>query len=283
MIGINSILAIIFLGVTVLVWVGISLSVKGFGYYETKFTDEAETNFEKMFLFFDYRKMFVVNAISLVIIPIVVYIFSGALFYAALSLILLLLLPKITLKLLKAKRRKRINQDLPDSLAQIAGSLRSGATFTSAIEIMVSESRGPISQEFGLLIKEQKIGIKPQDALENLAERIQSEDIDLVVTASLIARDVGGNLAETFERLSVMLRRKVEMEAKIEALTSQGKLQGWVVSLLPFGIMLALSFIEPEAIGPMFTTFLGWAFLAVILLLELMGALMIRKIVTIDV
>jgi len=283
LIDINVALAIIFLGVAVLVWVTISLSVKGFGHYEKKFTDEAETNLENMFLFFDYRKMFVFNAVGLVVIPIIVYLFTDAIFYAAIALVVLLLLPKLALKLLNVKRANRINQDLPDALAQISGSLRSGATFTSAIEIMVNESKGPISQEFGLLIKEQKIGIKPQDALENLAERIQSEDIDLVVTASLIARDVGGNLAETFERLSMMLRRKVEMEGKIEALTSQGKLQGWVVSLLPFGIMLALSFIEPEAIEPMFTTFLGWGFLAVILILELMGALMISKIVSIDV
>jgi tight adherence protein B len=283
MIDINIVLVVIFLGVSALVWVAISSGVKGVGHYEKKFTDQAETNLENMFLFFDYRKMFVINMLGLVVIPIVVYVFTGALFYAGISLIVLLVLPKIVLKMLDVKRRKRMSQDLPDALAQIAGGMRSGATFTSAIETMVNESKGPISQEFGLLIKEQKIGIKPQDALENLAERMNSEDIDLVVTAALIARDVGGNLAETFERLSMMLRRKIEMEGKIEALTSQGKLQGWVVGLLPFGIMMALTFVEPEAIEPMFTTYLGWGFIAVILILELMGALMIRKLVTIDV
>jgi len=277
------ILALIFAGVSAIVWVVVSFSVKGFGFYEAKFTNQAETNLEKMFLFFDYQKIFVLNTIALIVVPIAVYLFTDVLFYSLLALIVLLALPKVTLKILDVKRRKKISQDLPDSLAQIAGSMRSGATFTSAIETMVNESKGPVSQEFGLLIKEQKIGIKPQDALENLAERIQSEDIDLVVTAALIARDVGGNLAETFERLSMMLRRKIEMEGKIQALTSQGKLQGWVVSLLPFGIMFALTFVEPEAIQPMFTTFLGWAFIVVILVLELMGALMIRKIVSIDV
>ncbi len=90
-------------------------------------------------------------------------------------------------------------------------------------------------------------------------------------------------MAETFFRLSHMLRRKIEMEGKIKALTSQGKLQGWVVAALPFGIIAALTVVEPEGIEPIFSTILGWGFLTVIIILELMGALMIRKIVSIDI
>lgn len=133
------------------------------------------------------------------------------------------------------------------------------------------------------MVKEQKLGISQKDALENLGDRVGLEELDLVVAASLIARDVGGNLSETFDRLSVMLRRKIEMEGKIKALTSQGKMQGWVVGALPFGIMLALVYVEPQGIMPMFSTFLGWGFLAAIIALEVMGAIIIRKIVSIDV
>lgn len=283
MIDINLILIVLFLGISILAWVAINATVKGYSAYETQFTSQAETNLEKMFLFFDYKKIFFINAAGLILIPILVYVFTSNVLYAIIALIILLVAPKTMLKILDTKRRNKLNEELPNALAQIAGSMRSGSTFFSAIEMMVNETKGPISQEFGLLLKEQRIGIKPEEALENLAERIQSEDVDLVVTAALIARDVGGNLSETFERLSSMLRRKIEMEGKIKALTSQGKLQGWVVSLLPFAIMLALTVVEPEGIAPMFTTFLGWGFIAVIILLELMGAFMIRKIVSIDV
>ena len=145
---------------------------------------------------------------------------------------------------------KEIVESLPDVLAQVSGSMRSGSTLNSAIETMVNESKGPVGQEFALLLKEQKMGISQQDALENLGERINSEDVDLVVTAALIARDVGGNLAETFERLSIMLRKKIEMEGKIKALTSQGKLQGWVVSMLP--LFFKDTFMIPIALAGIF-------------------------------
>jgi tight adherence protein B len=279
----NVILIVIFIAVSFLVWTVATLGSKGWSYYETKFTSNADTKFEKMFLFYDTQKVFLTNILLLIMVPLLVYFFGDSAFYAVIAFIALLFLPKLTVKILEIKRKKQIIESLPDVLAQISGSMRSGSTFNSAIEIMVNESKGPVGQEFGLLLKEQKMGISQQDALENLGERINSEDVDLVVTAALIARDVGGNLAETFERLSNMLRKKIEMEGKIKALTSQGKLQGWVVSMLPFGIIAALSYVEPEGIAPIFNTYLGWGFLATILILELLGAIMIRKIVSIDV
>ena len=107
--------------------------------------------------------------------------------------------------------------------------------------------------------------------------------MDLVISAALIARDVGGNLAEIFTRLSGSLRKKQEMEGKINALTAQGVLQGWVVSMLPFGILFALHFIEPEAMEFLWNSILGWVFLALIILLELLGGFFISRIVRIDV
>lgn len=277
------VLLVVFVVIVVVSWLLINLGATGFGVYQKTFTSTAESNLEKMFLFFDYKKMFFANMIFIVLIPLAIYGFSKSIFYAALSLIAIIFMPKVMLVVMAKRRKQAIVEALPDGLAQIAGSMRSGSTFSSSIENMVNETSGPISQEFALLLKEQKMGISQQDALENLGERIDSEDVDLVVTAALIARDVGGNLAETLERLSNMLRKKIEMEGKIKALTSQGKMQGWVVGALPFAIILALTYVEPESIGPIFSTYLGWGFLAVILLLEFMGAIMIRKIVSIDV
>lgn len=280
---IHSLLALIFVLFTAMIWFVSNLSTQAFGHYQRVFTSTAETKLEKMFMFFDYKKMFFTNVFLLVGVPAFIYLITGNAFYTVVAFLATVFSPKIILRFLDKKRKDSINQALPDALAQIAGSMRSGSTFTSSIENMVNETKGPISQEFSLLLKEQKIGISQQDALENLGDRVNLEDVDLVITAALIAKDVGGNLAETFERLSDMLRKKVEMEGKIKALTSQGKMQGWVVGCLPFGIIFALTYVEPESIGPIFTTYLGWGFLAVILLLELMGGLVIRKIVSIDV
>ena len=172
---------------------------------------------------------------------------------------------------------------MTDALAQVAGAMRAGATFLNAVESMVDETSGPISQEFSLMLREQRMGLTLSDALENVAERVQTEEMDLLITATQISRELGGNLSEIFERLSITLRRKMEMEGKIDALTSQGKMQGWVVGLLPFFIILALTLIEPESMKPIYTSLLGWIFLAIILTMELLGAVMIRKIVNIDV
>lgn len=161
--------------------------------------------------------------------------------------------------------------------------MRAGATFLIAVETLVEETSGPISQEFSLLLREQRMGLTLAAALDNVAERVQTEEMDLMVTAAQISRELGGNLADIFERLSSTLRRKLEMEGKIVALTSQGKLQGWVVGLLPFFMIAALTVVEPEAMQPIFTSLLGWCFLAVIVVMEILGAITIRKIVNIDV
>lgn len=280
---ISVILVLVFVCITLLAMSVLVIGREAFSSYEKFFTNRTESSFEKLFLFVDHRKVFVTNVALLVVIPLVVYFLTDGIFFALIALVIVIVAPRVVIRVLEAKRKKQIVEALPDALAQIAGSMRSGAGFTSAVSTMVKETKGPLSQELGLLLKEQKMGISPQDSLENLAERVELEDVDLLVTAALISREVGGNLAETLERLSSTLRRKLEMEGKIRALTSQGKLQGWVVGLLPFGIILALVQIEPEGILPIFDTYLGWGFLTVILLLELMGAVMIRKIVSIDV
>ena len=122
-----------------------------------------------------------------------------------------------------------------------------------------------------------------EEALDNLGERVGSEDMDLVVGAVLIARDVGGNLAETFSRLANTLRRKQDMEKKIKALTSQGVLQGWVVCALPFMMLVLLQFIEPDAVHAFWTSLLGWIFFGIVLILEILGGVFIRNIVRIDI
>ncbi len=160
--------------------------------YQSRFKSNADENLQKMFMFVDANRIFAANIGFIIFAPLIVYVLSGNIFYAVVVFLVILAAPKITIKLMERRRRSKIVSALPDALAQIAGSLTSGATFTSAIEHMVSETNGPISQEFGLLLKEQKIGISPQDAPANLAERVDLEEIDLVVTATLISRDVGG-------------------------------------------------------------------------------------------
>lgn len=248
-----------------------------------RFVESADRRLSRLFLFANSRYLLVAYGACLLIAPIALMALSMALPYIVIATLLIIVSPKIVLSQLEKRRRQQIDEDLPDVLAQMAGGMRAGATLNAAMIAMVEENDGPLGQEFSLTLREQRLGMRFEEAMENLGERVQSESMDLVVSASLIARDVGGNLSEIYQRLSDTLRRKHEMERRIKALTAQGVLQGWVVSLLPFGIMGALVFIEPDAISMLWGSLLGWVVLAVVFILVVLGGLMVRKIVTIDV
>jgi tight adherence protein B len=165
----------------------------------------------------------------------------------------------------------------------LGSSLRAGTSLQIALDLAIRETPAPLSQELGIVVREQRLGLALEDALESMAARLKLEEVELVVAAMTIARDVGGNLAETLDQLANTLRAKATMEGKIRALTSQGKLQGLIVGMLPIFLMLALSRMQHDAMQPLFNTVVGYLVLGVIGILEVIGFIMIRKIVTIDV
>lgn len=277
------VLVILFIGLVAVIWSFSKISLSGFERYQTVFTEHTETKLEGLFLFFNSQNVFILNIVALLLLPIAIYFLTGSLFYVVLAVLVLLFLPRVMLRFLEKKRRQAITNALPDALAQFAGGMRSGSTFLSAIELMVNETKGPISQEFSLLLREIRLGTTLNNALDSLAERVQTSEMDLVIIAAQISNEVGGNLSEIFIQLSDTLRKKIEMEGKIKALTSQGIMQGWVVGLLPFAIIAALYVVDKENIAPIFSSLLGWMFLAIILINELLGGLLIRKIVSIDI
>ncbi|HHJ14800.1 MAG TPA: hypothetical protein ENJ79_10595 [Gammaproteobacteria bacterium] len=277
------ILGLLFVGLTGLMWLLLSASLQGYARYEQRFVEHAGSRLESLFLFLDARKVFMGNLLALLGVPVGVYVLTGSVPWVVVSVLGLLAAPKLAFARLEKRRRTAIRESLPDALAQIAAAMRAGATFISAAQIMVRETKGPIAQEFALFLREQKLGLTLEEGMDNLAERVDLEEMDMVATAVQVARELGGNLAEIFERLSDTLRRKLEMEGKINALTSQGRLQGWVVGLLPLFIMLALNNMEPEAMQALFGSILGWGFLGVIGVLTVLGGLSIRKIVAIDI
>lgn len=276
-------LVLLFAGTTLLAWAAIVGSSQAVAAYRNRFTEAAHENLSKMFVFVDTRRVFRVNLLAVIALPALTYLLTGNWILVAGSVVLAFAAPSYLYKHLAKRRLDTIEAGLPDALAQLAGAMRAGSTLSIAMENLVRETKGPISQEFALVLKEQRVGVPLEDALENLSTRIGSENVDLVVAAALVAKDVGGNLAEILDRLSRTLREKIAMEGKIKALTAQGKLQGWVVGLLPVGLILVLSQMEPYAIQALLSTVGGWVWLSLLILLEVMGLWMIRKIVAIDV
>jgi len=184
---------------------------------------------------------------------------------------------------LRKRRLRKFEEQLPDALMMLSGGLRAGAGLTSAIQQLVAEAQNPLAQEFSLILREQRLGVTMEQSLNNLGRRVPTQTTVLVVSAMRIASETGGGLAETLERTSVTIRSRLQMEGKIDALTAQGKLQAWVVGSLPVALMLILNKMEPEAMGMLWHTRLGWATLVVLAFLEFMGVYLIRRITSIDV
>jgi tight adherence protein B len=216
-------------------------------------------------------------------LPLLVWLLTGSPFLAVMAAISGAVAPRLTWRVLRARRTDKLVLQLPDGLTMMSGAMRAGAGLQGALELVVKESPAPLSQEFSILLREQRLGLPLEESLQGLGQRLKLEDINLFVSALTIAKEVGGNLSEVLERLASTLRAKAVMEGKIKALTSQGKLQGIIVGLLPVFLGGVLYAMDPLSMLPMFTTWYGWATMAVIAVMLLLGGVFIKKIVTIDV
>lgn len=251
--------------------------------YRASMSENARTTLADMFVFVDVGKYFTFYFIAVIVLPLLVYGLSEYFLLGLLTFIGLLVAPHVGLKVLYQRRLRKIEQQLPDALSMLSGSLKAGSSLTIALDQLVYDSPPPISQEFSLMVRERKLGVDVDVALGNMERRIPLEDFTILLSAIRISREVGGNLSETLDVVADTLRKKLAMEGKIASLTAQGKLQGLVMSCLPLMLMLVLFKLEPAAMSMLFHTKLGWAVLALVLVMELLGYLSIRKITRIDV
>lgn len=255
----------------------------GYAAYRQRFTTQARSRLEEAFVFVDPNKVFLLSVLGVAVVPPLLWKLTGLVALPVALGVLALVLPRLAYAFINRRRRAKLVVQLPDVLLMLASSLRAGTSLQIAMDLAIRETPAPLSQELGLVMREQRLGMAMEEALEGMAARLKLEEVDLVVTAMTIARDVGGNLAETLDQLAHTLRAKAIMEGKIRALTSQGKLQGLIVGMLPLFLMFVLSYMQHDAMAPLFNTVIGYIVLGVIGLLELIGFLVIRKIVAIDV
>jgi len=251
--------------------------------YHQSFMEQARVNLADMFLFVDPAYLYSINLTVLVVVPLVLWLVTGNLLVAALAVLVLAVVPKKVYRWLKQRRLDKIQEQLPDALMMMSGTMKAGLGFAPALEAQVKDGDPPLAQEFALVLREQHLGVKTEDALEHLSERVPILDMKLFVSAVGISREVGGNLAESLKTVSETLRRRLIMERKVKALTSQGKLQGIVMALLPVAIAGYLYWMYPDTMAPMFNTWTGYAVIAVCLVLEYIGYKLCVKIMTIDI
>lgn len=258
-------------------------SVVFWGRYQETFTEQARFNLADLFLFMDTRGLFRLNIVAMVLVPALLWLVTGNLLLAVATLVLIVVLPKKVYALLRQRRIDKIQQQLPDGLMMVAGSMRAGLGFTPALESLARDVEPPLAQEFALVLREQRMGVKLDDALQHFNNRVPVQDVTLFVSAVGISREVGGNLAESLASLAETLRRRLIMEGKVKSLTAQGRLQGIVMAMMPVGLIGFLSFAYPDTMHAMYHTPMGWVVIGIAAVMEYLGYRMCRKIMSIDI
>lgn len=261
--------------------------------YASEYTTDTARQFEDLFLFISPKQMLSLSRIIGVMVFFMLFFAVGnmnsLLGFIRGSVVgfiggcLALFLPRIILRVLKVRRLERFNFQLVNGLNSMSNSLKAGFSIQQAIESVVNEGENPISQEFGMFLQQIRVGMSFEEAMADLDRRLSSEDLTLMIQAIEIARQTGGNLTEVFDRIAETIRERRRIEGKIKSLTAQGKIQGNVVGAMPFVLGLALYLLDPQMMKTFLASSIGIIVLVLVVIMVLMGMIVIRKIVNIDV
>jgi len=262
---------------------GVAMFSKGWDSYEGRYIKGAERRLDDLYLTIPTQHLIYLSVLVFLLLAMLMGTITGSVLLGLVFGLLGLLAPEGLVRFLRRRRRAKFGNQLVDALMTMSNALRTGFSLPQAFQLVQREMDDPISQEFRLMNTETRLGVPMEEAMQHMLERIPSQDLDLVVTAINISREVGGNLTEVFDNISATIRERHRLEGKIKSLTAMGKMQAGIICSLPILMVLVLNFTNPELMKPMFDTPLGWLLFATILILELAGVLVIRKIVNIDV
>ncbi len=193
------------------------------------------------------------------------------------------LFPRLLVGRAKRKRITKFNEQIGEALSVMSNSLRAGFSFLQTMEMVSREMSPPIGDEFGRCLREINLGTPTEQSLVNLGQRIASDDLDLVVTAVLIQRQVGGNLAEVLDSISHTIRERIRIKGEIKTLTAQGRLSGMVIGAMPLVLGILLYLMSPDYIGTLFKSNTGWGLVIAGIISQIIGIAAINKVVNIEV
>ena len=239
--------------------------------------DKASNELHKMFIFTEKHRLLPMFTITPLVLGTLGFLILnnplGIIVGAGIGLVL----PGLWIKHIAKKRQNNFSRQLVDSLMILSSSLKAGMSLTQAIEVLTEEMVPPISDEFALVLKENRMGVPVEDCMAHLKQRMPVNDLDLIITGMRIARDTGGDLTEIFSKLVFTIREKRKLEERVKALTVQGKLQGLIMGLLPIAFGIFVYFINPENFQLMLKDNVGQGMLIYAVFSEIIGVILIRK------
>ena len=190
-------------------------------------------------------------------------------------------IPKPFVDMLVENKTKAYSEQMVDALTLLSNGIRAGLSMPQAIGMVVDEMPAPISQEYNLMLQQNRLGVPLEECFDNLVKRVPTEDNDMFVSGVNILRETGGNLAETFDTIVMVIRERIRVQQKVDQYTAQGKFQGFTIAAMPFAIGGIFYLSDPNSMTPLFTTIIGNVFLVLALGLDAIGLFIILKIVKI--
>jgi tight adherence protein B len=263
-------------------WIGQQLVVDAMQRYRNVLVNDAQANLREMFVFIDLTHLWPAVVCLATSLALLSWLIFDLIFLSLLIAIVALFLPRYALNKAIRARTETFEQQLPDALLAMSSALRAGVSLGVALKQVVQNAEAPFSQELGLVLREQRVGISLPDALANLYTRMPSENIQMMTTLMRVASVSGGSLADLLERLSTTVRARLHLSMKLRVLTSQGTMQAWIVGSLPVVLLIVLNFIDPYSTHLMFYTTAGQIVLFTVIVLETAGALMLKRILQIQ-
>lgn len=261
--------------------------------YVGEYTADTERQFEDLFLFIPAGQILRFTHIVAAVVFILLFMASGnvesvvgalrGLAAGAVGAVVVYFVPRFILKLMRRRRIERFNAQLANALGGMSNALKAGFSIQQAFDAIVQEKENPIAQEFGMFLQQLRVGVKFEEALSDMDRRIGSEDLTLMIQSIEIARQTGGNLTEVFDRIAETIRERRRVEGKIKSLTAQGRIQGRVVGAMPVVLGFVLYLLDPQMMLSFLRSTAGIAVLCTVVVMEICGMLIIRRIVDIDV
>ncbi len=256
---------------------------QSYGHYRDRFDRTVGNELRAAFLFTSVARLFVLNLSVVLASGLLALWLTGRILPAIGVALLVGLLPRLAVRWLRRRRIQSFRQQMPELLSLLAVSLKAGASLNAALAELAEQMPPPARQEFSMVLREQRMGRPLDAALVSLETRLPVEETVLLVSALRLGLRAGGSMAGTLQSLSGATRRRLMLEGKVRALTAQGRMQAWVMGLLPFVVLGALLTIQPELIDLYFGTTAGLSVLAVVALLQLAGAWVISRMVAIEI
>lgn len=258
-----------------------------FKYLVNKVESEYEVRLQRglaeLFMFLSARQLLTFWLVLLLLLSVFLVLFKVAWLLTCIVLFAAVTLPPFVYKRMVKNRRKRFVAQLPDACMLIANTLRTGGTIAGAIHFVRKNAAAPLSQEFSLLSRSLRLGANLADALLHLYQRLPSDELERFVTGLMLGQESGGQQAQLLEKIAASLRSRAQLARRVHSLSAQGKMQGKVMSGLPFFLAAALWFLEPAAMRQLMASPLGWILLATMIVLIVVGHWLIHRTVNIKV